>query len=217
MQFCRRALLALAFAFALEAGAVDRLEVLALTKDRAILNIDGNRRVLKSGATSPEGVTLERADSNEAVVVYDGRRETLQVRMVTSMISATDETESVKPTVTLWADPSGFFFADGRINDRVIRFLIDTGANTVAMSEETARSIGLDLSDGRPGKVQTASGVANILGVQLDSVSVGPITVRDVTAGVIPGEFPQVPLLGMSFLNQLDMVRTGNRLELSVR
>ena len=48
----------------------------------------------------------------------------------------------------------------------------------------------------------------------LEKVQVGEITLFNVEAAVIEGNFPGTPLLGMSFLGQLEMKRDSNRMEL---
>ncbi len=45
-------------------------------------------------------------------------------------------------------------------------------------------------------------------------VSVGSITLRNIDAGVLMGNFPVEPLSGASFLNRLDMRRDGRKMEL---
>lgn len=119
--------------------------------------------------------------------------------------------------ISLWADPSGFFYVPGLINGYPVRFLVDTGATTVALSSELAERIGIEYTKGRRGIASTASGVIPVYEFDLKSVTVGGIELSNVSAGVILGEHPTVPLLGMSFLGQLDMVREGNRLDLKRR
>ena len=55
-----------------EARTVPKITVVGLFKDTAIVVIDGRRRLLRSGDTSPEGVTLVSATSTEAVLEVDG-------------------------------------------------------------------------------------------------------------------------------------------------
>ena len=43
--------------------AVDKLQVLALFSDKAMIAVDGRNRRLRAGESSPEGVRLIRADS----------------------------------------------------------------------------------------------------------------------------------------------------------
>ncbi len=208
-------------AAAADSHPVKKLNLLALFEGKALLHIDGERRLLSQGEVSPEGVKLISASPDGAVVEIAGRHEELRLGIATTFVDA-DEPSGADITigserVSLWADANGFFHVDGMINDFPVRFLVDTGATTVAISSDLAARIGLDLSRGRRGVASTAGGVAPMVGVNLKSVSVGDIILRDVDAGVIMGSFPETPLLGMSFLGQLDMVREGNRMELRRR
>jgi len=195
------------------AGAED-ITLFALFKDKAILQVDGARRVLTTGAESPEGVKLVSTDTQaeEAVVELKGKRETLRLGVVVSAFQS-----AARESVTLFADKSGFFHAEGSINGASVTFLVDTGANTIAMNSATAKRAGINYTKGRPGSARTASGYARIYGIKLDTVKVGEIVLRNVEAGVIDGPQPETPLLGMSFLNALEMKREGNKMELTRR
>lgn len=199
------------------AYAVQQINLLALFKDKAIVHIDGTRRLLKIGEKSPEGVALISSGSDQAVVEYDGRRENLTLGMVLVFPDSGKTAVNSKDSVSLWADPQGFFFADGAINGYPVRFLVDTGATTVAVSGDLARRIGIKVSDGQSWIANTAGGMARMVRVKLDRVTVGDIELRDVDAGVILGSHPDTPLLGMSFLGKMDMIRTGNQMELKKR
>ncbi len=52
------------------------LSVIALFRDKALVEIDGQQRLLTPGSGSPEGILLVSASSNEAVIEIDGRRQT---------------------------------------------------------------------------------------------------------------------------------------------
>jgi len=186
----------------------------ALFQDKAILHIDGTRRVLAVGNVSPEGFKLISTDTvaEEAVLEKDGKRQTLKLGTVIAAFQTT-----TRESVTLYSDSSGFFHADGSINGHPVRFLVDTGANTIAINTALARSAGIDYLKGQPGTARTASGYARVYGVTLATVKVGDITVHNVQAGVIDGPQPEVPLLGMSFLGVLDMKREGNKMDLTRR
>ena len=204
----------------LSTAAVKSLTLLALFEDKALFHIDGQRRLLHTGETSPEGVELISADAEEAVVNVNGRQEVLQlglVNFVPELDAAAEPSWSGHDQISLWADSNGFFYVPGRVNGYPVRFLVDTGATSVALSSALAKRIGLDYTKGRRGVANTASGVTSMFGLKLDSVSVGGINLKDVDAGVIEGSFPLDPLLGMSFLGQLDMVREGNRMDLKRR
>jgi aspartyl protease family protein len=213
-----RALLLLCLIFAVSTvHARKQVNLLALFEDKAIVQIDGVRRLLAVGEASPEGVTLITTDSDHALVEFDGRRETLKLGMATVFPGTGKPAVGENASVSLWADPRGFFYADGTINGYPVRFLVDTGATTIAISSDLARRIGIELSDGQPWIANTAGGMARMVRIKLDRVSVGDIALRDVDAGVILGSHPDVPLLGMSFLGEVDMVRKGDQMELKKR
>lgn len=198
-------------------GAVERITVFALFQNKAIINIDGARRVLSTGETSPEGVKLIRTDTQQelAEIEIGGQREMLALGVVNAGgFGQTEESDSI----TLWADTGGFFYTSGTINGVQVRFLVDTGANTIAMSSRTAERIGLDYKrHGRAALANTAGGIVPMYSLRLNSVSVGGITLHNVDAGVIQGDHPPDVLLGMSFLGRLNMKRDGDKMELTKR
>lgn len=210
----------LALCLALPAAAVDSLTLLALFEGKAMIHIDGRQRLLHTGETSPEGVTLISADSRQAVVEVDGEREVLQLGLTgvfPDTDAAPDPAWAGPDSVSLWADQNGFFYVSGLINGYPVRFLVDTGATTIAMNSRLAARIGIDYQGGKRGLANTAGGVTEVFGVELDTVEIGGIRLHNVEAGVINGTHPTTPLLGMSFLGELDMVREGNRMELKRR
>ncbi len=204
------------FAFPTQpANAVEQVSLQALFKDKAIVLIDGKRRVLKSGEPSPEGVRLKSTDTQDetATLEIDGKESVVRLGTVISSFNAS----SGKGKVTLY--PSGkHFFADGAINGAPVRFVVDTGATTIALNSREADRLGIDYRrHGKPGFASTAGGVVRSYGVKLQRVEVGEIALFNVDAGVVEGSFPQEILLGMSFLGQLDMRQFVDRMELMQR
>ncbi len=94
---------------------------------------------------------------------------------------------------------------------------MDTGANLVVLSGDQANAIGVDYLRGQKGFASTASGQAPMYLIELDNISFSGISLRYIRAGVIEGSYPQVPLLGMSFLDKLEMNRNGDRMTLKKR
>jgi aspartyl protease family protein len=212
--FLRGALLAgccVLFGLSLTHAELPKIEIVGLFKERAAVKIDGRRRVLRAGQTSPEGVTLVSADSRGAVIESGGKRRTYSLGgQIGGRYSSPGRREA-----TLWRNSSGMFSTVGSINGRTVDFLVDTGASVVAMSAGEARRLGIDYRFvGRKGSVQTASGIAIGYYFELDVVQVGGISQRNVPAVVIDGEMPERVLLGMSFLGQLEIVNTGRSLML---
>ena len=208
-------LIALPVLAATTAGAADKISLLALFKDKAIILVDGARRVLKSGESSPEGIKLLATDTQEekAEVEIDGKNQVLRLGVVIAEFESKG-----KGSVVLYPNRSGHFFVDGLINGTSVRFMVDTGATVVAMNSVTANRIGIDyIKNGRPGMASTPAGYVRTYDISLNTVQVGGITLYNVQGSVIEGGHPQEALLGMSFLGQLDMKRDGEKMELSER
>ncbi len=187
------------------------VEVLGLFTDAALLKIDGTSQLLKSGETSPRGVTLLRADSAKAVIEYEGSQRTL---LLSDRISSTYE-DPGSVTVSVQMNDRGQYVTTGSINGRPVRFLIDTGANIVAMNAGMAGELGIDFSQGRKVRTATASGSTMAVSVVLDSVIVGGITVRNVRAAVLEGDYPKDILLGMSFLRHVEIQKNAGLMVLT--
>ena len=106
--------------------------------------------------------------------------------------------------VELKANAGGHFITKASINGNDIMVLVDTGATTVALSYEDAKSAGL-----RPGSldfnvpVSTANGIARAARVKIDRISVDNVEVDDVEGMVLPEGALRGTLLGMSFLSRL--------------
>jgi len=200
-------LCALVYAFSIApAHAVETIEVQALFKGRAVMLLDGKKRLLKAGETSPEGVRLIRSNSKGAEIEINGKRRTVQLgRRIGSQFAAPRAQK-----VRVIADAQGMYQSNGSINGVSMRFVVDTGATLVSINEAHAKRIGIDYERlGTPGSSVTASGMAAIWLVKLSRVTLGEIELRDVDAAVHSGEFPPIALLGNSFLSRLSMIRSG--------
>jgi len=194
--------------------AVTRIEVQALFGGKAIVMIDGQRRTLSAGQTSPEGVKLINADSKQAVLEFDGKRKVYQPGGAISLSYAKPEHHEEK----IYADERGMFHSVGTINGRTVRFLVDTGATTVAMNKTQARQLGVDYRmKGERIVVSTASENVKGYRVRLKSVTLGRIKQRDVDAMVIDGDHPGPILLGMSFLGNLKVEKSGGVMSIRQR
>lgn len=205
--------------FSASTFAIKSVSAYALFNDKAILVIDGQKRMLKAGDTSKEGLTLVSSTTKSAVVRIDGKEETigLTINPTTEAMSIGSEATAIGETVTLNMDGRGFFHAEGEINGQSVTFLVDTGANSVAMNFSTARQLDIDFESGRPSIASTANGLTSMYVVTLDKVSIGPIEVDNVQASIIQDPGPAEILLGMSFLSNLEMNRVGSTMELIQR
>lgn len=111
--------------------------------------------------------------------------------------------------------PDGHFWAEARVNGQPIRFLVDTGATAVALTQADAERLGFHPADLKYGhSVTTAAGSSRAAVVTLTSISVDGARVEDVQALVVDGGL-DVSLLGMSYLGRLTRFEaTRDRLSL---
>jgi aspartyl protease family protein len=114
------------------------------------------------------------------------------------------------------AGSGGHFTAAGQINGQQVRFMVDTGATVIALSETEARRIGLDYKSGSLGRASTANGMVTTWNVKLAAVRVGDVEIRDVDASVVPASMPYV-LLGNAFLSRFQMKRDNDVMVLERR
>lgn len=194
------------------AGAVD-VAVAGVFPGKAVLVVDGGApRTVGIGARTPEGVRLVAVEGEAVVVEADGRQQTLRLgeRAVTAPGA------SSASSVTLNADGKGHFVTPGSINGAGVLFLVDTGASVVSMGTADAARAGIDYRKGVAVSTLTASGPSMVWRVKIDSVRVGDVTLRNVDGAVHNVDLPVV-LLGMSFLNRMEMSRSGEQLMLRQR
>jgi aspartyl protease family protein len=117
--------------------------------------------------------------------------------------------------VVLTKDPRGHFQVEARVDGRRLEFLVDTGASHIALRQSEAARLGIYP---RPSdytvRVSTANGVTKAAMVQLRTVEVGDILIRDVPAIVHSDEGLSVNLLGMTFLSRVRWTHERGRLVL---
>lgn len=194
-----------------QAGDV-KVKVIALFADKAMLQVGDKQKIVIKGETF-EGVLLKSASGRGAVVVIDGNEMKLGLNQSIAGNFKKPERSSLK----IYPDAIGMYYVKGKINGQSTRFLVDTGATFVTLSGNKARSLKIDFRKGRRSTAQTASAIVQVWQVQLKSVSIGGIQVRDVEATVIAGDQPHDVLLGNSFLSHTRIQQAGSVLEIQKR
>jgi aspartyl protease family protein len=117
--------------------------------------------------------------------------------------------------VVLTKGHNGHFQVDARVDGRRIEFLVDTGASHIALRQSEAGRLGIyPRASDFTVRVSTANGITKAALVQLRSVEVGDIIVRDVAAIVHSDEGLSVNLLGMSFLSRVRWTHERGKLVL---
>jgi len=180
---------------------------------KALLTINGGApRIVAIGVATEEGVKVLSVQGETATIEVDGKKRVLRV----GQNVASQSSGSGPASATLTADAAGHFLTTGNVNGTTIRFIVDTGASTISIGASDARRIGIDPSKGQMGYSQTANGVTQVSLVKLNSVRVGDIVLNNVDATVHQQDLP-FALLGMSFLNRMEMQRNGETMTLKQR
>ncbi len=96
----------------------------------------------------------------------------------------------------------GHYRAEALINGQKVNVLVDTGATGVAISQAVADK--LQLKSLSAVRTNTANGDSIGYMVRLESVAVGGVQARNVSAMIAPGLGGDV-LLGMSYLGRMDV------------
>lgn len=204
------ALLALLPAFA----SAQSVQLAGQMGRKALLVIDGQTVTLGVGE-SRGGVTLRSLDGQQAQVEWGGRTSTLTVGGAPVRVGA-GATGAGGRSIVLSVGPGGHFLTPGQINGRAVRFMVDTGATTIALGQAEAQAIGLDYQQGQRVTMNTANGPSAGWLVTLSAVSVGEVTLANVQAVVMPASMPYV-LLGNSFLSRFQMRRENDVMRLDLR
>ena len=196
------------------AAAADVALIGVIGDKAAVLAIDGGDPKTVKVGQSWRGVTVLTVEHDQAMVEVDGKKRVLQrgLHYRNAEIGASGHGK-----VLLAADPRGHFLIDGAVNRVPVRFLVDTGATMVSLPQRDADRLGIDYRSGRRGLSQTANGTATVYLVKIDSIRIGEIELHNIDALVHEGPGLEQALLGMSFLNRVNMQREGATMTLIQR
>lgn len=212
-------LLAAAMLYTASAHATG-VAVVGLFPGKALVSISGGApRVLNVGA-SIDGVTLVAVSDNQVTVRENGALETLGMgagyAAPESVAATAPSTAAARhygdfDTVTIPGD-NGSYWTDASVNGQSVRMIVDTGASITTISQAEADSMGIDYRNGYQETFFTANGKTKGWVTTVDSITVGPIEVDNVQVAVLKSS-PN--LLGMTFLQRVDMKRTSDGMVLT--
>jgi aspartyl protease family protein len=209
----------------LVAAAIAALPFFAFAQSVALQGMLGSKALLIVDGSAPKtvapgetfmGVKVVSTAGDTAVIEVGGRRATLRVGESPASVGAGGPAPAGGSRIVLTAGEGGHFMTDGRVNGQQVRFVVDTGATSVAMSENEAKRLGLKYKEGRLAMASTANGNVTMWQVKLASVRVGDVEVREVDASVLPADMPFI-LLGNSFLSRFQMKRENDQMVLERR
>ena len=179
----------------------------------AVIAIDGgDPKTVKVGQTW-RGISVVSVEKEQATFEIKGQRRVIP-RGAHHRSAAAAPEFSGRQKAVLSADSRGHFIAEGSVNGAHMRFLVDTGATAVALPASDAVRLGLDFRKGQRVSMQTANGTAPAYVVTLDRVKIGEIELSGIQAVVVEGGL-HMPLLGMTFLNRVEMRREGEIMTLN--
>jgi aspartyl protease family protein len=113
--------------------------------------------------------------------------------------------QAVPPAINslaLRARDDGHVVVTAFVNDVPVRFLIDTGATTVALTPQDATRAGVAGNLNYSVAIATANGMSRAAPVTLRGIRISTLEVDDVNAEVMQAQ-GGISLLGQSFLNRL--------------
>ncbi len=188
------------------AAAADVALIGVIGDKAAVLAVDGGDPKTVKVGQKWSGITVLSVEKERATVEIDGKKRFLvRGQHYRSEASASG---TGRQSATLAADAAGHFVTEGAINGSPVRFLVDTGATLIALPGRDAVRLGIDYRKGVRGLSHTANGAVTVYQVRFDRVRLGGIELTSVD-GVVIEQGLDVALLGMSFLNRVEMQREG--------
>lgn len=183
--------------------------------NRALLVVNGGSPKALAAGDTHQGVKVLSVASDRTVVEVAGQRQT--VVLGGAPVSVGGSGSNANGTqIVLSVASGGHFIAQGAINGRATRFMVDTGATSVSMGADEARRLGLKFEDGQPFYGSTANGVVKGYRVSLGTVRIQDVELHNVDAAVLPQPMPFI-LLGNSYLSRFQMKRDSDVLTLTKR
>ncbi len=206
-------LIGLTALLATPALAATQLNVVGLFSGKAVVVINGSAPQTIAAGQTKSGVKLISADSASATLLVEGKQQTLKMGQAASVAGVSASVNN--SPVSLYADKHGQFYGNLSINGASLKYVVDTGATTVALNSGDAKFAKIDYEKGERITMSTANGDVNAYLVRINTLKIGLIILNNVEATVNEGGSPSVVLLGMTALNHLDMKRDNSIMTLS--
>jgi aspartyl protease family protein len=198
------------------AASAQSVALQGMLGSKALLIVDGSAPKSVAPGETHKGVKVVSTSGDQAVIEVGGRRHTLRVGEAPGSVGASGGAPGRGSRIVMNAESGGHFFSSGAINGQAVRFMVDTGATSIAIGVPEAERIGLNYKAGELGRSSTANGTITTWKVKLASVRVGDVEIHDVEASVLPAAMPFV-LLGNSFLGRFQMKRENDQMVLERR
>jgi aspartyl protease family protein len=191
------------------------LALTGIMGEKALIMVDGARPQLLAVGGSMGAVKLTALDiaQHEAKVEVLGKVSVLRLGASPVSVGSGLASGGGGKFITIPMGSGGHFFTDGFINGRSIKFLVDTGASSIAIGRADADRMGIDYKNqGQPIQMATANGVVTGQRITLNSLRIGEVEVSNIDA-VIGPNMP-FALLGNNFLSRFKMERNSDLMRL---
>jgi len=212
---CRHRIASIALGLLVSTGACALdVNLVGLFPNKAVVQIEGGAlRTLSVGQKTRDDVTLLSVTRDSATFDIQGRR--VELGMASARRQASPAVAANYAEVA--TNARGDLVADGDVNGMSVHFVVDTGATLVTLPAREASRLGLDYRNGQKTTMQTANGEVTAYRLKLDTVRVGEMAEHDVDAVITENNNLPTALLGMSFLNRVNMKREGTVMTLTKR
>ena len=130
-----------------------------------------------------------------------------------SPTAVAEGSDDVPRETVLERSGGGHFYADVEVNGELVRFLVDTGATGVALTERDAERVGLSFDRGDYEPVGMGAG-GPIRGkfVTLDKVSLDGKAAHKIEGAILEGS--EISLLGQNYLGRYSIEMRGDTMRI---
>jgi aspartyl protease family protein len=124
-------------------------------------------------------------------------------------VSAAAATSAAPEETILTRSEGGHFYANAEVNGELVRFLVDTGATGVALTEKDARRLGIPFSRAQFTIVGSgASGPVRGKFITLETVTLDGKEARKLPGAILEGS--DISLLGQAYLGRFSIEIRGD-------
>lgn len=145
----------------------------------------------------------------------------IEARYQSNIISAEvitnieDQTFDPKQYTVISQNRAKQYITFGKINDKQVIFLLDTGASEVVIPGHLAKK--LNVTKMQAARAQTAAGKITVFRTKINKLQIGNIILENITASINPKMSAKHVLLGMSALRKIDFMQRNDKLILIPR
>lgn len=138
-----------------------------------------------------------------ALILYGYRYEIIDVKnRIYSTLFPSKAITRNHEQLEISMSPDNHFYLVIKINEKFVKFMIDTGASDIVIDKKLAEELGLDLNNLYYDRVfRTANGDVYGSSIYFNEIEVSSVKFYNVSASISSSIMP-VPLLGMSFLKR---------------